>query len=95
MLDLPSGTVYTFAVWTYQSVEIQFQYMAVPPFNDQAHRDELRHRLNEIPGVNIPVDRLSKRPSIPLQSLRDETALRQFLAAFDWYIETVRKTAAS
>ncbi len=95
MLDLPAGPAYTFAVWTYQSVEIQFQYMAVPPFNDQAHRDELRRRLNEIPGVNISADRLAKRPSIPLQALTDEAALRQFLAAFDWYIETVRGAAAS
>ena len=95
ILDLRAGAAYTFAVWTYQSVEIQFQYMAVPPFNDEAHRDELRRRLNEISGVNIPADRLSKRPSILLQDLRDETALRQFLAAFDWYIETVRGAAPS
>ncbi|MCW5852971.1 MAG: hypothetical protein KIT87_23080 [Anaerolineae bacterium] len=83
MLDLPKGTAYTFGVWTYQSVELQFQHMAVPPFNDQAHREELRRRLNEIPGVNISAERVTKRPSIKLQTLGARTALDQFLAVFD------------
>lgn len=64
--------------------------MTVPPFNDEAKREELRHRLNEIPGVNISAERITKRPSIKLQTLSAGTSLDQFLAVFDWYLETVR-----
>jgi hypothetical protein len=61
-----------------------------PPLDDQSKRQELLRRLNEIPGVAIPADGITRRPSIPLSLLKDEAVLSQFLATFDWVIQEIR-----
>jgi len=53
----------------------------------------LLRRLNEIPGVAIPADSISKRPSFPLSVLKDETALKQFLETLDWFMEEAKASA--
>ena len=55
-----------FSVWTYGTIEIQFQHMKNPPFADEAKRKELAQRLAAIEGVSIPEFALSKRPSFKL-----------------------------
>lgn len=80
-----------FAVWTSGSVEIYFYwYQYKPPFDTAEKRRELLQRLNSIAGVAIAEEAVSKRPGIPLATLRSETSLRQFLAAFDWFIDEVK-----
>lgn len=93
MLDYQGDSYWTFAVWTGGSVSIQFGMLqAKPPFDDEAKRRELLDRLNRIPGVNISEERLAKYPSFPLRVLTDSAALDQFLAAFDWVVEEIRRT---
>jgi hypothetical protein len=53
---------------------------------------EWRDRLNQIPGVNVPIHAISRRPSIPLQVLTDDAVMRQFLAVLDWLKTCPRKT---
>jgi hypothetical protein len=60
------------------------------PFDDETKRLELLSRLNEIEGVGIPKDKLTKRPSIPLSALRSSAALELYLQAFDWYVREVK-----
>jgi len=79
-----------FQCYTYGSVEIHFQWLKNnPPFDDEEKRKALLERLNAIPSVDISSDAVTKRPSIPLQVLRSEQAIKQFIAAFDWVIEQI------
>ena len=64
--------------------------MGARPFDDERKRLELLRRLNEIPGVDIPEGKITKRPSIPFSTLVGEDALRRFLETFDWYVREVR-----
>jgi hypothetical protein len=86
------GTGYQFfAVWTYARVEIQFQWcMTKPPFDAEEKRLELLGKLNEIPGVSLPEDCISRRPAIPMEVLKNTEALERFKATFEWYIEQVQ-----
>jgi len=82
---------WTVSVWTYGTIEVQFQQMRkVPPFSEEARREELRLRLNAITGVSIPADKIDKRPPIPLDVLQAPESMKQFLAALDWYVSEVR-----
>jgi hypothetical protein len=91
MLDHRGESHWTISVWTYGRLEVQFQQMKVKlPLDDQSKRQELLRRLNEIPGVAIPADGITRRPSIPLSLLKDEAVLSQFLATFDWVIQEIR-----
>jgi hypothetical protein len=76
-------------VWTYGTLEIQFEYMTKPPFSSESERLDFLHRLNRIPGISIPEDAISRRPPVKLSVLEDETALKQFLETLDWAIEKI------
>ena len=91
MLDAKDGTHWVVSVWTYGETEIQFQHMlGRKPFNKQAKRLELLDRLNKIPGVEIPADAITRRPSIPLATFTDPSSLQKFLSVLDWYVSEVR-----
>ena len=82
---------YPLNLWTYGKVEIVFEQMRKPPFDDQAKRRELLRRLNEIDGVRLPADALSERPSIPLQVLSDDARRTKLLQVMEWFVAEVRK----
>ncbi|MER7544070.1 DUF262 domain-containing protein [Spirillospora sp. NPDC127506] len=71
------------------TIEVVFQHLAKrPPFDDEARRDELRRRLNRIDGVDIPEDRLAKRPGIPIGVLSGD-GITHFIEALDWFMDEV------
>ena len=75
-------------MWTYGRAELQFQYMQNwPPFDDESRRLELLRSFNQIPGVSIREDLISRRPALDLSVLRDKAAMKRFLDALDWAIE--------
>lgn len=81
------------SVWTSGYVSINFQYMQnSPPFDDENERLELLRRLTEMSGVAIPADAITRFPRIPLSALKDETALKQFLAILDWVVLEIQAT---
>lgn len=83
-----------FALYTYGRIEVHFQYMARrPPFDDRDLREELRQRLNAIPGVDLTADQLELRPSFPLETLAAEASREQFLTAMDWAFDRFRSSA--
>ncbi|MEK6467327.1 GmrSD restriction endonuclease domain-containing protein [Pseudonocardia alni] len=68
-------------------VEVVFQHLAVqPPFDDTAKRDELRHRINKIPGVDIPISRLELRPSFGLDLLAADAGVSVAMATQQWFL---------
>ena len=82
----------TLAMWTYGSIEMQFQWIRTqPPFGPESKRFELLDKLNSIPGVSIPRDGINRRPSIRLALLQDEASLDQFLAVIKWMVEEITK----
>lgn len=73
------------AVYTYGRVELSFQNLKKnEPFSDDALRVELLRRLNNIPGITLPEDAITRRPSIPLTVLAQGDALAKFLTVLDW-----------
>lgn len=91
MLDWKGDTNWTISVWTYGRVEIVFEKLKErPPFAAEENRQELCRRLNQIPGVSIPADRIALRPRILLSTLTNGSALEQFLKVLDWVIEEIK-----
>ena len=76
-------------MWTYGSVELQFQHMKRPPFADEGKRRELAQRLAGI-GVSIPEGALTKRPTFGLGLLLEPGRLDGFLATFDWVLSEIK-----
>jgi hypothetical protein len=96
MLDVDGDPHWTFALWTYGAVEMQFQMMATKaPFSELPLRQDLLARLRQcqLPGVSFPDDCITRRPSFPLSALSDEATLRRFLDVMDWYLDQVREKA--
>jgi hypothetical protein len=84
------GTGHTFfALWTYGSVECLFQYFRGDMKAD-SKKKHLANLLNEIPGVIISGEMLSKRPSIDLQTLADPASLQKFFSAFQWAMDETK-----
>lgn len=84
-----------FAVYTYGSLEVYFQYYAAKkPFDSEERRREILTRLNEIPGVRLPANSIARRPSIPLKALRNPGGLKTLLGTFDWILEQIRLSSS-
>ena len=80
-----------FAVYTYGKFETHFQhYLNRPPFTSGPLRVEKLNRLNAIPGVSLPQDSITKRPSIPLKSLLEEGRTEALLSVYEWVLEQIR-----
>jgi len=78
------------------TIEITFQYSLMqPPFNSSTLRIEWLEKINEIPGVSLPRERIEGRPSFPLLILANEDAMTKFLSAMDWYVAEVRKSSST
>jgi hypothetical protein len=90
MYDNEFGKYFLFSVWTYGSVELQFQHMKRPPFADEGGRKQLAQRLTAI-GLSIPDEALNRRPTFGLSLLKEPAALARFLEAFDWALSETKK----
>ena len=90
MYDNRFGKNFLFSVWTYGSVEIQFQHMVRPPFDNAQKRKDLAQRLSAI-GLTIPEDALRRRPSFRLSLLLEPGRLDKFVGAFDWMLSEIKK----
>jgi hypothetical protein len=96
VLEYGAETFYPVAVYTYGRAEIQFQWIkSRPPFDDEIVRRELLRRLNEIPGVSLPDDAISRRPRIELQTLTSPDALQKFFEVLNWTLEQIETHKAT
>src|SRR5690606_29185458 len=90
-LDLDGVSHQLFAAWSSGAVEMYFQWYAYkPPFDDESKRVDLLQRLNAIPGVSLPKDSITRRPSIPMARFAERSSLAAFLETFEWFLDTVR-----
>jgi hypothetical protein len=79
-----------FSVWTYGSIELQFQHMKVLPFAEDGKRKELAQRLSAI-GISITEEALTRRPTFRLSLLMEPDHLGKFVEAFDWVLSEINK----
>lgn len=91
-LHAPTGParprpIWPFAIYPAGSVEVVFQHLSVrPPFDEPELREELFQRLNRIPGVALPEDRIDKRPSFGLDVLADRRNREGVLQVLEWFM---------
>lgn len=80
---LPSGPrVYPFVVWTYGQVELQLQHLAAkPPLDRLDERERFRAKLCSSLGIEIPPEKLDKRPSFSLSVLASAPRRSEFESA--------------
>lgn len=82
------GDIWPAVIYPSGKVEVVFQHLAVrTPFNDIALREELRQRLNQLPGVNIAPAKLTLRPNFPLAVLADADAREALLDHLRWFYD--------
>jgi hypothetical protein len=80
-----------FAIYTVGGVEIHFQYLKNrPAFTSEEKRLELAQRLNEAVGSSFDASVITRRPSIPTETLVRPESLAAFLAVYDWVIGEIR-----
>jgi hypothetical protein len=91
MLETDDGSRYPISVQTSGNLYLQMIYLRPhPPFNDPAKRDELRQKLNAIPGVEVEPDRMTGYPRIPLETLTNPTALQALTSALTWLVAQLK-----
>jgi hypothetical protein len=98
--DHDGAALTAFNLWSYNAVEIPFDFMrdlSQAPFADtRESRDELRRRINEAaPTANIPVEEERIRPSFKLEALADEQARQGFFAAMQWAFDQALRAQAA
>ncbi len=87
MFNINGIKLYTFACWTKGGIELQFQWIKNQSLcSDVEYRKKILARLNEIPGVNIPIEKIEFRPSISYDVLNTEKAFGMFMKIWDDYL---------
>jgi hypothetical protein len=81
---------YPFAMWTYGRIEMQFQWLQQRSVTKKLI-EGLASRLNAIPGIQIPTDALTRRPSFELAALKEQSALSQFLTAIESFVSDITR----
>ena len=80
---------YLFAVYTYGTIEVYFQWLKnCLPF-DPHKRQEFLDRLNSVPGINLRADSISRRPAIKLVALGQPDSLSRFIRALEWAVAEI------
>lgn len=91
MFDLGGQGFHFLAVKNGGRVQFQFQWMRKPPYRELEEREALRQALNKIPGIQIPKDRLSGKPSVSLESFADPVKAEALLQVFQAFISDIQK----
>lgn len=82
----PRGNIWPAAIYPSGKFEVVFQHLRTrPPFDDLAHRDEFRQRLNQIKGVDLPTAKLDLRPGIDLAILLEPETLDRLIETLAWF----------
>jgi hypothetical protein len=75
-----------------RTVEVPFSLLKGRfPFDDPAVREELRRRLNDAPGVDIPPSKLGLYPSFPVTLLADDAVWDVIVGTLDWFADQVER----
>ena len=86
-LDHDGNNYWPFYLFTSGRIEIQFYWMGgMPPFDQDDKRLEFLRKLNEIPGVELPDDAISRRPAIPLATFAAPGSLPKLFGVIEWFL---------
>jgi len=81
-----------FVVYTNGALYVYFQYyLNKEPFVSEEKRLTLLRKLNDIPGINLGEDTITKRPRISLSDLVDGDNLQRFIEVFNWVVSEIRQ----
>ena len=76
------------------TIQLYFAYWSKQaPFDSAPARLEMLRRLNDVNGIALPDSAIEKWPSIPLETLANDAALRKFLDAMAWFLDEVKRAA--
>ncbi|GJE19442.1 hypothetical protein [Methylobacterium marchantiae] len=93
IFEVDGSNIPALRIFTDGTMAVYFEYMlGKPVFDALTLRQELLDRLNAVPGIRLPPDAVSKRKTIPLAGLTPP-AVEAFLAAMDWFVDTLRSGA--
>ncbi|MFC5941900.1 DUF262 domain-containing protein [Micromonospora harpali] len=82
------GSIWPAVIYPGGKFEVVFQHLSVrTPFDDVTLREELRQRLNQLPGVRIAAAKLTLRPGFPLTVLADADAREALLDHLRWFYD--------
>ena len=71
-------------------IYISFNYLkAVPPFDRDEMREEVRLRLNRL-GARIAADRINRQPAIDMSTFAEPEKLAGLLDVLNWIVDTHR-----
>jgi hypothetical protein len=86
--DHELGNIWPAAIYPSGKFEIVFQHLSIrTPFDDITLREELRQRLNQLPGVEIAAAKLALRPGFPLEVLVEPKARDALVEHLDWFYQ--------
>jgi hypothetical protein len=94
VLNHAGQNYFPLALWTNGRAEIQFKSLSRrPPFDDVRLRREFLRRLNQIAGVSVPEDAVTRVPSIRLAPLVDSReALDSFRKCSPGFVRRCERT---
>lgn len=93
VLDHGGKSYSILSMWTNGRIEVLFQYFVNwAPFDDEEKRLELAARLSHVPGVEIPLDAITRRPTILLDRLHGSDGSHDLLEVFEWVLAEFRAT---
>ncbi|MEU8261586.1 DUF262 domain-containing protein [Micromonospora sp. NPDC048999] len=88
------GDIWPAAIYPSGKFEVVFQHLSVrTPFDDVTLREELRQRLNQLPGVDIAPAKIALRPGFPLTVLADADAREALLDHLRWFHDQAQTLA--
>jgi len=84
-----------FAVYTSNRVELQFGYLRGKPNFGDEKLVEFLDKLNAIPGITLPKDRVFLFPTLNLLTLQDEAVREAVLDVMEWAVAEIRRDGSA
>lgn len=83
-----AGAIWPMTLYPSGKCEVVFQHLASrPPFDDLVLREELRQRLNRVPGVQLAQAKLTLRPGFPLGIFRKASGRNLLIEQLGWFYQ--------
>jgi len=92
-----NGYYFPFLIYNNGEIEVGFHQMVraeYKPFDEREKREELRERLQAIPGLRLPIESIdNQRPTFSMALITDDDAYATFEATFAWAMAEAREAS--
>jgi len=68
-----------------------YWHNSIEPFDKIEKRKELLNKLNTIENLNIPENKIDKRPSFSIKLLEKQSEFIKFTEIYDWFLNEIEK----